>query len=172
MAHPVDVLRSTKACLGDCGVLLIADERVGYEFGTESERVFYAWSVLACLSNTIPEDGTSASGACIEAIDDERDGILCRVQVVLGGRSELYIVEVLCSAVGINLHILSILHFLRCYRAREKNSISLVALNILLNHRHFFDLDLAWAVRNEIMHLFQCPKRTKLLLTRRSSTNQ
>lgn len=68
MAHPVDILRRIKGKLGEDGVLLIADERVGDEFaapGNESERVFYAWSVLACLSNTVAEDGSSASGAIL-----------------------------------------------------------------------------------------------------------
>lgn len=69
MSHPVNVLHNARLALRkDTGVILIAEERVADGYfapGDECERFFYAWSVLACLPNTMRTDGDLACGAVL-----------------------------------------------------------------------------------------------------------
>lgn len=66
MARPVDALREAKRMLGPQGSVLIADERTLEHFtapGPESERLYYAWSVLFCLPTGREETPSAATGA-------------------------------------------------------------------------------------------------------------
>jgi SAM-dependent methyltransferase len=62
MSHPVDVLRGIRRMLKPGGTLIVADERTEDSFTApagETERLFYAYSVLCCLPSGL-EDETSA----------------------------------------------------------------------------------------------------------------
>lgn len=64
MARPAEVLAAARRLLAPGGAVLIADERVAETFtapGDETERLFYGYSILACLPNGLfdaPSVGT------------------------------------------------------------------------------------------------------------------
>ena len=63
MSHPVAVLGAIKDMLKPGGTLIVADERTEDSFtapASETERLFYAYSVLCCLPSAM-EDHTSAA---------------------------------------------------------------------------------------------------------------
>ena len=79
MARPAEVLATAKRLLAPDGAVLIADERVAETFtapGDEAERMFYGYSVVACLANGLVEKPSVASGtvlrpSAVEAIARE-----------------------------------------------------------------------------------------------------
>ena len=79
MARPVEVLRAARALLAPGGAVLIGDERVAERFsapGDATERLFYAYSVLACLANGLADPpsvgtGTVLRPAALEAMARE-----------------------------------------------------------------------------------------------------
>jgi 2-polyprenyl-3-methyl-5-hydroxy-6-metoxy-1,4-benzoquinol methylase len=64
MARPVEVLAAARRLLAPGGAVLVGDERVAERFtapGDEAERMFYGYSVVACLANGLvgqPSVGT------------------------------------------------------------------------------------------------------------------
>ncbi len=65
MAHPVDVLRTTRRILKPGGTLIVADERVQDRFtapADEIERMFYAYSVLCCLPSGMEDESAAGTG--------------------------------------------------------------------------------------------------------------
>jgi 2-polyprenyl-3-methyl-5-hydroxy-6-metoxy-1,4-benzoquinol methylase len=79
MARPADVLATARRLLAPGGAVLIGDERVAEAFtapGDASERLFYAYSVVACLANGLVDQpsvgtGTVLRPAALEAIARE-----------------------------------------------------------------------------------------------------
>ena len=79
MARPAEVLATAKRLLAPGGAVLIADERVAETFtspGDEAERMFYGYSVVACLANGLVDQpsvgtGTVLRPAALEAIARE-----------------------------------------------------------------------------------------------------
>ena len=79
MARPAEVLATARRLLAPGGAVLIADERVAETFtapGDETERLFYAYSVVACLANGLVDQpsigtGTVLRPAALEAIARE-----------------------------------------------------------------------------------------------------
>jgi 2-polyprenyl-3-methyl-5-hydroxy-6-metoxy-1,4-benzoquinol methylase len=79
MARPAEVLATTKRLLAPGGAVLIADERVAETFtvpGDEAERMFYGYSVVACLANGLVDTpsvgtGTVLRPSAVEAIARE-----------------------------------------------------------------------------------------------------
>ena len=64
MSQPVAVLRAIKAMLKPGGTLIVADERTEESFtapASETERMFYAYSVLCCLPSAM-DDGSAGTG--------------------------------------------------------------------------------------------------------------
>ena len=65
MAQPVEALRKMRALVGDGGVVVIADERVGKTFtapGDDVERLNYGFSVLHCLPVGMAESPSAGTG--------------------------------------------------------------------------------------------------------------
>ena len=65
MSRPVEVLAAIRSMLKDDGTLIVADERVGDAFeapGSETERLFYGYSVLTCLPSGMAEQPSAATG--------------------------------------------------------------------------------------------------------------
>jgi hypothetical protein len=79
MARPVEVLQAARRLLAPRGAVLIADERVAETFtvpGDDAERLFYGYSVVACLANGLVDrpsvgTGTVLRPAALEAIARE-----------------------------------------------------------------------------------------------------
>ncbi len=79
MARPVEVLAAARRLLAPGGAVLIGDERVAEQFtapGDEAERLFYGYSVVACLPNGLVDQpsvgtGTVMRPAALEAIARE-----------------------------------------------------------------------------------------------------
>ena len=79
MARPVEVLAAARRLLAPGGAVLIGDERVAERFtapGDETERLFYGYSVVACLANGLVDPpsvgtGTVLRPAALEAIARE-----------------------------------------------------------------------------------------------------
>jgi 2-polyprenyl-3-methyl-5-hydroxy-6-metoxy-1,4-benzoquinol methylase len=79
MARPVEVLAAARRLLAPGGALLVGDERVADVFtapGDETERLFYSYSVLACLANGLKDapsvgTGTVLRPAVLEAMARE-----------------------------------------------------------------------------------------------------
>jgi 2-polyprenyl-3-methyl-5-hydroxy-6-metoxy-1,4-benzoquinol methylase len=79
MARPAEVLATAKRLLALGGAVLIADERVAETFtapGDEAERLFYGYSVVACLANGLVDQpsvgtGTVLRPSALEAIARE-----------------------------------------------------------------------------------------------------
>jgi 2-polyprenyl-3-methyl-5-hydroxy-6-metoxy-1,4-benzoquinol methylase len=75
LSRPVEVLSAIRAMLRPDGVALIADERTEDKFtapGSETERIFYGFSVFTCLPAAMTERPTAATGTVIRA-DTMRD---------------------------------------------------------------------------------------------------
>lgn len=65
MAHPVDVLKSTRAMLVPGGAVLVGDEQVAETFtapGDELERFNYGWSAPHCLAAALAEPDAVGTG--------------------------------------------------------------------------------------------------------------
>jgi hypothetical protein len=79
MARPVEVLAAARRLLAPGGAVLVGDERVAETFtvpGDEAERLFYGYSVVACLANGLFDKpsvgtGTVIRPAAIEAMARE-----------------------------------------------------------------------------------------------------
>jgi 2-polyprenyl-3-methyl-5-hydroxy-6-metoxy-1,4-benzoquinol methylase len=79
MARPAEVLTTARRLLAPGGAVLVADERVAERFtapGDETERLFYAYSVIGCLPNGLADQpsvgtGTVLRPAALEAIARE-----------------------------------------------------------------------------------------------------
>ncbi len=79
MARPTEVLEAARRLLAPGGAVLIGDERVAETFsapGDELERLFYGYSVVACLANGLVDKpsvgtGTVLRPAALEAIARE-----------------------------------------------------------------------------------------------------
>ena len=78
MGRPVEVLRTARALLSPGGAVLIADERVADTFGPgqDQDRMFYGYSVIACLPNGLHDEpsvgtGTVLRPAAVEAMARE-----------------------------------------------------------------------------------------------------
>ncbi len=79
MARPVEVLAAARRLLAPGGAVLVGDERVAESFtapGDELERLFYGYSVVACLANGLVDPpsvgtGTVLRPAALEAMAGE-----------------------------------------------------------------------------------------------------
>ena len=79
MAQPAAVLATARKLLRSGGAVLVADERVAEVFtapGDETERLFYGYSVVACLANGLADQpsvgtGTVLRPSALEAIARE-----------------------------------------------------------------------------------------------------
>jgi ubiquinone/menaquinone biosynthesis C-methylase UbiE len=70
MSQPVAVLESARRLLAPGGAVLIADERTADAFtapGDELERLFYGFSVTACLPNGLVDQPSVGTGTVIRA---------------------------------------------------------------------------------------------------------
>ena len=82
MARPAEVLAAARRLLAPGGAVLIGDERVAETFtapGDEAERLFYGYSVVACLANGLvdqPSVGTGHGAAAGGARGDRPRGRL------------------------------------------------------------------------------------------------
>jgi ubiquinone/menaquinone biosynthesis C-methylase UbiE len=68
MARPAEVLAAARRLLAPGGAVLIADERVAERFtapGDEVERLFYGYSVVACLANGLVDQPSVGTGTVI-----------------------------------------------------------------------------------------------------------
>ncbi|MGH2595005.1 MAG: SAM-dependent methyltransferase [Actinomycetota bacterium] len=65
LSKPVAVLRSIREMLKPGGTLIVADERTEESFtapASETERLFYAYSVLCCLPSAMDDHTSAATG--------------------------------------------------------------------------------------------------------------
>jgi len=65
MSRPVEALRAMRSMVGNDGVVLVVDERVGEEFkapSDETERLMYGFSVLHCLPVGMAEQPSAGTG--------------------------------------------------------------------------------------------------------------
>ena len=74
MSQPAEVLSTARKLLKPGGAVLIADERVAERFdapGDETERLFYGYSVVACLANGLYDQPSVGTGTVLrpEALD-------------------------------------------------------------------------------------------------------
>ncbi|MBA2380669.1 MAG: class I SAM-dependent methyltransferase, partial [Chloroflexi bacterium] len=70
LSRPIEVLAAIRAMLKPGGVALIADERTEDVFtapGSETERLFYGFSLFTCLPAAMTERPTAATGTVIRA---------------------------------------------------------------------------------------------------------
>jgi 2-polyprenyl-3-methyl-5-hydroxy-6-metoxy-1,4-benzoquinol methylase len=68
MARPAEVLAAARRLLAPGGAILIADERVAESFtapGDDAERLFYGYSVVACLANGLVDQPSVATGTVL-----------------------------------------------------------------------------------------------------------
>jgi 2-polyprenyl-3-methyl-5-hydroxy-6-metoxy-1,4-benzoquinol methylase len=68
MARPAEVLATAKRLLTSGGAVLIGDERVAEWFtapGDEAERLFYGYSVVACLANGLVDQPSVGTGTVL-----------------------------------------------------------------------------------------------------------
>jgi 2-polyprenyl-3-methyl-5-hydroxy-6-metoxy-1,4-benzoquinol methylase len=68
MAQPVEVLAAARRLLAPGGAVLIGDERVAETFtapGDDTERLFYGYSVVACLANGLFEQPSVGTGTVL-----------------------------------------------------------------------------------------------------------
>ena len=75
LSHPVAVLRAIRTMLKPGGSLIVADERTEDTFtapATETERFFYAYSVLCCLPSALDDDTSAATGTVMRRSTFER----------------------------------------------------------------------------------------------------
>ena len=65
MSRPVDVLAGIRSMLKPDGTLIVADERTEDAFvapASETERLYYGYSVLTCLPSSMAEQPSAATG--------------------------------------------------------------------------------------------------------------
>src|SRR5918995_4323586 len=65
MGRPVEALRAMRSMVGNDGVVLVVDERVGEDFkapSDETERLMYGFSVLHCLPVGMAEQPSAGTG--------------------------------------------------------------------------------------------------------------
>ena len=65
MSRPVEALRAMRSMVGNDGVVLVVDERVGEDFkapSDETERLMYGFSVLHCLPVGMTEQPSAGTG--------------------------------------------------------------------------------------------------------------
>ena len=70
MSYPVEVLRSARGLLADGGLMFIGDERTEDSFtapASETERLFYGFSILHCLPVGMVGEGAAGTGTVIRA---------------------------------------------------------------------------------------------------------
>ena len=70
LAHPVEVLRAIRGMLRPDGALLVADERTEDRFtapASETERLFYGFSVLTCLPASMTDQLSAGTGTVMRA---------------------------------------------------------------------------------------------------------
>jgi len=70
LAHPVEVLRAIRGMLHPDGALLVADERTEDRFtapASETERLFYGFSVLTCLPASMTDQLSAGTGTVMRA---------------------------------------------------------------------------------------------------------
>jgi 2-polyprenyl-3-methyl-5-hydroxy-6-metoxy-1,4-benzoquinol methylase len=70
MSYPVDVLKAVRGLLADGGLVFIGDERTEESFtapATETERLFYGFSVFHCLPVGMIGDGAAGTGTVMRA---------------------------------------------------------------------------------------------------------
>ena len=75
MSQPVAVLRAIRDMLKPGGTLIVADERTEDAFGapaSETERFFYAYSVLCCLPSAMDDHTSAATGTVMRRSTFER----------------------------------------------------------------------------------------------------
>ena len=68
MARPAEVLTAARRLLAPGGAVLVGDERVGEAFtapGDDAERLFYGYSVVACLANGLVDQPSVGTGTVI-----------------------------------------------------------------------------------------------------------
>ena len=68
MARPAEVLAAARRLLAPGGAVLVGDERAAETFtapGDETERLFYGYSVVACLANGLVDQPSVATGTVI-----------------------------------------------------------------------------------------------------------
>jgi SAM-dependent methyltransferase len=75
LSQPVAVLRAIKGMLKPGGTLIVADERTEDSFtapASETERLFYTYSVLCCLPTAMEDDTSAATGTVMRKTTFER----------------------------------------------------------------------------------------------------
>ena len=75
LSQPVAVLRAIKQMLKPGGILIVADERTEEAFtapASETERMFYAYSVLCCLPSAMDDYTSAATGTVMRRTTFER----------------------------------------------------------------------------------------------------
>lgn len=75
MAQPVAAMRGIRQMLRPGGTLIVADERTEESFtapASETERVFYAYSVLCCLPSAMDDHTSAATGTVMRRTTFER----------------------------------------------------------------------------------------------------
>src|SRR3972149_4123599 len=75
MSQPVAVLGSIREMLKPGGTLIVADERTEDSFtapASETERVFYAYSVLCCLPSALDDHTSAGPGGGLPPPDPAR----------------------------------------------------------------------------------------------------
>jgi len=75
MSQPVAVLRGIREMLKPGGTLIVADERTEDSFtapASETERLFYAYSVLCCLPSAMDDHTSAATGTVMRKTTFER----------------------------------------------------------------------------------------------------
>ena len=75
LSQPVAVLRGIREMLKPGGTLIVADERTEDSFAapaTETERLFYAYSVLCCLPSAMDDHTSAATGTVMRRTTFER----------------------------------------------------------------------------------------------------
>ena len=68
LARPVDVLRAIHGMLKPDGILLVADEATEHGFtapGSETERIFYGYSLFTCLPAAMNDPETAGTGTAM-----------------------------------------------------------------------------------------------------------
>lgn len=75
LSQPVAVLRAIREMLKPGGTLIVADERTEESFtapASETERLFYAYSVLCCLPSAMDDHTSAATGTVMRQTTFER----------------------------------------------------------------------------------------------------
>ena len=75
MSQPVAVMRSIRRMLKPGGTLIVADERTEDAFtapASDTERMFYAYSVLCCLPSGLEDETSAGTGTVMRRSTFER----------------------------------------------------------------------------------------------------